>query len=488
MRKRKRKHSFSKNAKKRKSKPFTLTSVENSSYCMRKRPWLSKFFIPELGCYRFKSLKHIGVSLLENERVIVVRSEEPLKHPIFYAGNSPKFIHILMEKIKESTLSLHEVMYDMPIRMFVDIDCPVTRNPTYKDERWNKAFLSIKAHTLAKIQRLQKCFDSFVARNLDQKLTLQSRWLLLDSSCPRKCKVSFHLISGHLIYVKGDISKNSSGEELYFKNVYHVKKMVQLLLNNNGFDNAFVSCVDMPLYKFNSSLRMYGCGKVGEPERKLVLHQRCHGTKDFVYSRRAMEASLLQNYTPEKPYWVWEYTGLDASRVTRVFYKKRDPKVETSKRNSVKKRRPGSKSPLVSVVCDSDLLSAFCLEFLTYLKERATAILACGRKFSWEFLRPRDFRFSKLTRQAGRHYIDLENHRMQCHIQKWKKHTSPQGRRLFLEPPYLRKEGKNEVEVLQVTMWCGGGGTNDGHRRSLAIVIPLGEKELRRMFKQIKRL
>jgi hypothetical protein len=449
----------------RKRNVLTHTTMKSNTYKMRSKslPWHPMFLSKDKTHAVFFYLSKIGIGMNPGEKVVIVRRDVTEDRYKFYASSNTRFIHILMtgNPLGSENVVLHEVIQDMPIKMFLDVDAPNFSTSNFKAAK--KCFLNqLDDFAKAYMFLLQSHFGS---------QDVEGMFLILDSSDEKKKKISFHMIAIHTF----------EGLPIFFKNANHLMYLIKNHLNRSvvtRHGNTLWNYVDDD-FPIGKSLRMYMSGKQGEPERKLRV---ARGGESLPYDQKTMELSLLQNYYPERGFIMLESVGFNKSleeeeKIPIYFLpewcggrnkkKKGNPKQERKRRRNL---------PVVDVGADMAIVRDFCQGFLNHLKNRKRRTRVGNRNFTFGHLRPKNFHVrGRVQRQGDYIYINLDNRFLECHIQKHV-HGHKSGRKLFL------------MEYPRVRMWCRSNTRENNHCQRLDIWIPQDgtEKKLCGLFKEIK--
>lgn len=361
----------------------------------------SRFYIFPRSC-------DIGFCLRSNERIILLGNDLQNGKRNFWVCIDLATVHKLMTRQK--FVFYNEVITkNTPIKMFLDIEYELDPKIDKMSYLRNLCFSYIKRFK-----------EEYLGVLNDHIQEINEKWLLLDSSNDKK--LSFHLIGNHCL---------DTGQPIYYKDVEHMMQMVGIVLNLMR-NTLFRNFVDLN-FCVGKSLRTYFSSKRNDKERRMF------DPNNTTYNPVTMEASLLQNYFPQRPYLELEF-----------------PPQLFRKANYIKKG--GGVSRVLKT--DTVLHNQFVLEFLSHLKNDLKFFYCPYKRmgFGFSFLKPQNYSVQKTSIYNGSVWLDLDSSKMECHIQDYN-HSCRSGRRIAL------------ASDNKVILWCGGGKDNQKHIKTLIIRI-----------------
>lgn len=391
--------------------------------------------------FAFQNMSDFGVSLKSNERSMVLSLEHKFGGRVFLVPCDANYLNCLeMIIIQLDQPYVHEVIYNLPIKLFLDIEEEEFTTINQYTKKKNEILLQI-AHFKAEYdEHLMFLFDELV----------QKKWILLDASSPQEKKVSFHLIANHE-------TKNGF---TFFKSVYHLKGYLKSFLKNKPLgryvDNSFSSKKSLRTY--------YSCHRKDKQNKFRRLN--VFGDPDAQYSNETMKWSLLQNYDFKNSYVELKIGDC---------YLQKNP--------GIKKIVSSNKSKcFISSKGSVPQCQLFVNELVRYLRNRLREVWCkfYKRTFEFSFLKDNSFTIYRVKRDAGQIQnvvIDLygpQNTNNCCIIQKCR-HKSRTGR-------VIRLLGTNS-SVVQLGCFSVG---RLNHVGRLDIKIPQRERKLLNMIKDIK--
>lgn len=358
--------------------------------------------------YAFYTLSEIDMAIPNPEKSLIFGYETDQGKRVFLVGK----LEAIKEIIKKKENHLHEVIQDIPIRLFLDIERPIENPKKYKIAR-------------KKTEAFMKEFGKQYKNYLDEELGLEimdKDWLVLDAC--KKTKISFHVIGHHIDQYKRPI---------YYKDVDHVKLIIQKILEI--MDKKFYDDLNVDLAFFlRKSLRMYYCSYKKERDRIFVnvKNKDLFCDKDFENSILHIHPKLIVGCTEYTLVEMVEDCGNKEQVIKTLKFKKSTRLVGLGKSSSGKHETlPKSLNPIAKKMVD-------CLiKLLIAMKKCKHPRLG---KFEFEYLEKYkdDFEIYRVTKEVNKEKplsmaIDLKSKEMYCLLQNYQ-HTHSNGRRIFLNP------------------------------------------------------
>jgi len=374
--------------------------------------------------YLFKYVNQIGCILNPGDKTFIFGYEKSNDKRSWLIGS----LNAVHELIKIGENHLHELIHDIPIKLFLDIEYELTKKSSYLYKVQKKIVLRF-------IKVFQKNYKKFMEKAFNIKISNKD-WLILDSC--KQTKISFHVIGNHT---------NEDKVPIYFKDVYHTR-LVILKIMEMVQDKEYAAPVrkivaDMAFH-INKPLRMYFCSYKHEKER--IFHK--FGEKRSpVFNFEDLKKSILQLHPANVKTQFLEINMVEDFQDENKIRQSLNLNRETKIKNLIPR----------ATIKLSNTVDGTASVFVQALIKMLIAVGTLPNGYDFRFLSNHKNKFCVYRCKKSKEvpitvFIDL-NGTNSCILQNYK-HNHCTGRRIILNS-----------ERNQISLWCAADKNNSDHSK-----------------------